>query len=114
MQKTPLCVYVHDENADNFLCSIVEKHNVKLQRSIITTDYNLISEYVGAGQLYSLMTSFSMQNPMLKNTCTLIPLKEKISIMFVLLVPHDVSFTKGHEIFFNELFYHYPNASELI
>lgn len=113
LQKTPLCIYVHDENSDNFLCDIVEKHNVKLQRSIITTDYNLISEYVGAGQLYTLMTTFSMQSATLKNTCTFIPLKEKLSIMFVLLIPRDVVFTTGHELFFNELLFHYPNMSEL-
>ena len=113
LQKVPLCSYADNEYTDNFLCATIEKHNVKLCRSINTTEYDSIVDYVASGQLYSLITPFSTKHTILGKDCVSIPLKEKIPVSFVLLVNRNTPFSKTHELFYEQLMNYYPNAVEL-
>lgn len=113
LQKIPLCTVVQEGDNDTFLFSLVERYNVKLHRSIITSDYNSITEYVSMGDLYSLITPFPHTGIDITNNCVLIPLKHKISVSFIMLINRNVSYTPLHELLFQHFFDYYPKMKEL-
>lgn len=108
LKNLPLISYSSDGTAF-YLAKTVESYGIKLNQRIITNDYSNITNYIQMGLAYSLVTDF----PLLDDNCTMIPLKEKIPILFVMLVEKSYLSSDLYSMFFTIISDIYPQLQQI-
>lgn len=117
LKRLPLIQYSSDETTDEFLCSIVEQfYNINLNTTMMTNDINSISRYIESGSVVSLTTPFIQRGThytLSTDNAILIPLKDKITVSFILLRRKDNKATVAQQLFFEMFSDCYPQMKEL-
>ena len=117
LKKLPLIQYSSDGITDEFLCSVIEKKfNLTLNKTLKVNDSNSVADYIENGLGVSLVTPFTkhgFHSTLASSNTIMIPLKEKVMVSFVLLLPKDKPLTNTQQLFFNTFSKYYPQMKEL-
>lgn len=110
LQKIPLVYFSNEVNGDDFLLTCVEEHGVKLHKAYKCTESSSVPGFITKGTLCSLTTPFILKfhNNSLNKDLVLVPLKEKISVSFVLIAKNNKIGIPLYRIFLNNLKEYYP------
>ena len=118
LKKIPLIEYSDSDNyQDNYLYSIIEKRfHTKLRNSIKVDGLMSSYDFVASGAVCILSTSFILSNLMKKfndGDFIFIPLKEKISISYVLLHGQNKSLDPVQKLTLDFFLKQYPQMQEM-
>lgn len=113
LKKLPLAYYTTDNLSDeSYTLRIIESYNIPLSKALATNDMNAITKYIQAGLAYGLMTTFPTKTHALDG-CVLIPLKEKITISFIMLID-NANFSKpAYKAYLEIIQSMYPNIIDI-
>lgn len=115
LKKLPFVYYSDKNNEDDFLFACIENQGIKLHRVFQCADASSIPNFILNGNFFALTTPFILkfQNDNLSRDITLIPLKEKISISFILISKTSKENIPLSKIFMNNLKEYYPCIKKL-